>query len=79
MQSRHDPRTPATLEAYLVHARALTDFICRTREVSKGTRGPYRDDGLADDYYAPPARWSPMPKPDRIEDMMAALGGTSCT
>jgi hypothetical protein len=69
-----DALSAAALEAYLIHARALHDFLWRTRDVPKGTRGPYKDDGLAEDYFAPDPSPLLPPSDADIGDKMRRVG-----
>jgi hypothetical protein len=64
------PTDAATLEAFLLHARALTEFLWRSRSDKPK---PRKTDGLAEDYFGP-GRWQPFEKPQRLNDMMRRVG-----
>jgi hypothetical protein len=66
------PSDAAALEVFLIHARALTEFLWRSRT----DRSPPREtDGLAEDYFEE-GEWQRHrpPKSDRVGDMIQRVG-----
>lgn len=70
----HDATAAACLEAFLVHARALSEFLWRSRQVPKGERAPRADDGLAEDFFPEPAQWRPVAPDERLDSYMRKVG-----
>src|SRR4051812_31781420 len=68
----HDAAGAAALESFLIHARALSEFLARSRRDTK--RQPRATDGLAEDYFDDPAQWRPAAQPDRFREMMDRVG-----
>ena len=66
----HRPLDAAALEAFLVHARALAEFVWKSRSDKPKPRDT---DGFAEDYFDTD-RWRPVDKPQPLDDDIARIG-----
>lgn len=68
-----DPLDAAALEAFLVHARALIEFLWRDAAPSPPRRAPRDSDGLAADYF-PEGGWPPLDEPEVLREQANTIG-----
>jgi hypothetical protein len=69
----HDPLDAAALEAFLLHARALVEFLWRPAKPPPGKRPPYESDGLAVDYFDD-GTWPPFDCPEILTETARRTG-----
>jgi len=68
----------ALLESFLIHARALTDFLrlsCPEKVRSKKQR---EDDVIAPHFFTPPEGWQPGAMPEILQDTKTRVGKDLC-
>lgn len=65
----------AALEAFLVHARALTEFFWGQHKIRRDGTRVYPDDARAADWFGPRTeRWAPGPMPESLRDLLDRVG-----